>query len=212
MAGRNGPAWSNEEWLSGLREPGNVGGEAHEALLALLRQGLRGALRDRPEAISWVEDFAQDAAVRILRDLPQFRGESQFTTWALSIAMRVAFDELRRKRWKDVSLDTLVNAGDAQHPSAMQDADARLDRQKIFGLLHAAIQRRLTARQREALMAEFKGMPQSEIARHLGLTRNAVYKLTHDARKSLLRALLEVGVTVEAVRWALSNQGASDEA
>jgi RNA polymerase sigma-70 factor (ECF subfamily) len=212
MVGRSGPGWSNEDWLSGLRDRGPHGVKAHEALLALLRQGLQGALRDRPQAIVWVDDFAQDAAVRILKDLHQFRGESQFATWALSIAMRVAFDELRRKRWKDVSLESLLDAGDAHHPSTLHHPDAHLDRQKIFGLLHHAIQTRLTSKQREALLAEFKEMPQSEIARHLGLTRNAVYKLTHDARKSLLRGLLDAGITVETVRWALSTQGASDEA
>lgn len=207
MVGRSNPTWSNEEWLDSLRGVGPHALKAHEGLLALLCQGLRRALRDRPEAMAWVEDFAQDAAVRILQDLYQFRGDSQFATWALSIAMRVAFDELRRKRWKDVSLDNLLNAGDAHHPSKAQDQDAGLDRQKIFFALHRAIETQLTARQRTALLAEFKGMPQSEIARQLGLTRNAVYKLTHDARKNLKRGLSQAGITMETVRWALATKG-----
>ncbi|WP_052200905.1 RNA polymerase sigma factor [Terriglobus sp. TAA 43] len=212
MVVRSSSSWSNEQWLSGLRSAGSHGAEAHEALLGLLCQGLRRALRDRPEAISWVEDFAQDAAVRILIDLHQFRGESQFATWALAIAMRVAFDELRRKRWKDVSLDALLDSGDAHHPSMWQRQDASFDQQRIFKALRHAIETQLTVRQRTALIAEFKEMPQTEIARHLGVTRNALYKLTHDARKNLKRCLSESGITMETVRWALSNQGDFDEA
>src|SRR3954471_21436115 len=37
-----------------------------------------------------------------------FRGESRFTTWAQKIAVRVAFTELRRLRWHDVSLDEVL--------------------------------------------------------------------------------------------------------
>ncbi len=55
-----------------------------------------------------IEDFAQDALVKILGNLDSFRGESHFTTWAQKIAVRAAFTELRRKEWCDVSLQDLV--------------------------------------------------------------------------------------------------------
>ena len=178
----------------------------------MLCQGLRRALSDRPDALNWIEDFAQDSALCILQDIHQFRGDSHFTTWALSIAMRTAFDELRRKRWKDISLDVLISTGDTHHPSTLQTTERDLDRQKLFTTLRHAIDTQLTVKQRKALIAEFKEMPQLEIARQLGTTRNAVYKLTHDARKSLKSKLAEAGITAEMVRWALTTEGAADEA
>ena len=51
----------------------------------------------------------------------------------------------------------------------------------------------LTEKQRTALLAEFKGMPQEEIGRRMGSNRNAVYKLTHDARKRLKQGLESAG-------------------
>ena len=65
--------------------------------------------------------------------------------------------------------------------------------------MQQVIENRLTDKQRTALLAELKGMPQDEIARHLGSNRNAVYKLTHDARKKLKQGLEEAGFTAEDV-------------
>ena len=47
------------------------------------------------------------------------------------------------------------------------------------------------------MLAELKGMPQDEIAEQLGSSRNALYKLTHDARKKLKERLEVAGFTAE---------------
>jgi RNA polymerase sigma-70 factor (ECF subfamily) len=62
-------------------------------------------------------------------------------------------------------------------------------------LIRDLIAEELTVRQRDALFAELEGMPQGEIVRLLGGTRNSVYKLLHDARKALRRALERRGIT-----------------
>ena len=61
--------------------------------------------------------------------------------------------------------------------------------------MQSSIEHDLTEKQRTALLAELKGMPQDEIARQLGSNRNAIYKLTHDARKKLRAALEAAGYT-----------------
>jgi DNA-directed RNA polymerase specialized sigma24 family protein len=53
--------------------------------------------------------------------------------------------------------------------------------------------------QREALLAELQRMPQDEIARQLGSNRNALHKLTHDARKRLRQGLETAGFTAEDI-------------
>jgi RNA polymerase sigma-70 factor (ECF subfamily) len=66
--------------------------------------------------------------------------------------------------------------------------------------MHRVIETDLTDRQRQALVAELRGMPQAEIALQMGLTRNALYKLTHDARQNLKRGLEAVGIGADEVR------------
>ena len=51
-------------------------------------------------------------------------------------------------------------------------------------------------------MAELKGMPHAEIATSRGGTRNAVYKLTHDARKRVQAQLQAAGIFAHDVLWA----------
>ena len=70
--------------------------------------------------------------------------------------------------------------------------------------MQRVIKDQLTDRQRTALLAELKGMPQDEIARHLGSNRNAVYKLTHDARKKLKHGLEAAGYTAEDIVAAIA--------
>ena len=155
----------------------------------------------------FLEDVVQDALVRILERLPQFEGRSRFLTWAMSVAIRVAMSELRRRRWKDVSLDDVIADADLTPGRAIDDEpgpDAQWEREAILAAMHEVIRNGLTEKQREALLAELRGMPQDEIARHLGSNRNALYKLTHDARKRLKRGLEAAGFTAEDIGAAFA--------
>jgi RNA polymerase sigma-70 factor (ECF subfamily) len=101
------PDRTNEEWLTELRGPERD--QALADLRAILVRGLGYAMADRSQVTEAdLQDFAQEALLKILAGLDSFRGESRFTTWAHKIAVRVAFTELRRRRWKDVSLQDLV--------------------------------------------------------------------------------------------------------
>jgi RNA polymerase sigma-70 factor (ECF subfamily) len=174
-------------------------------LRVVLVRGLRGALAGRagggfdPAAI---EDFAQDALVKILGNLDSFRGESRFTTWAQKIAVRVAFTELRRKRWRDVSLQDLV----ARYGAAKARMDTLADpsptpeqllsQQVLPATLERFIVEELTDRQRQALVAvEIEEMPLEEVARRMNTNRNALYKLLHDARRRLKRRVMAEGIS-----------------
>jgi len=198
----------NETWLAHL---GGTGSDQQEALSDLrdaLVRGLRKALSHRAGAgDAFLQDVVQDTLVRILERLPQFEGRSRFLTWAMAVAIRVAMSELRHRRWKDVPLDEVVAGGDLTPGRAIADApgpDAQSEREAILAAMDELIQNGLMEKQREALLAELRGMPQDEIARHLGSNRNAVYKLTHDARKRLKRGLEAAGFTAEDVDAAFA--------
>jgi RNA polymerase sigma-70 factor (ECF subfamily) len=198
----------NETWLAHLGSTGPDQQAALSDLREALLRGLRRALAHRAGAgDGLLEDVVQDALVRILERLPQFEGRSQFLTWAMSVAIRVAMTELRRRRWKDVSLDEVVAGGDLTPGRAIVDEpgpDAQSEREAILAAMHEVIRTGLTEKQRSALLAELRGMPQDEIARLLGSNRNAIYKLTHDARKRLKRGLEAAGFTAEDIGAAFA--------
>jgi RNA polymerase sigma-70 factor (ECF subfamily) len=193
---------TNQEWLDELRGSGQ--GDALEDLRALLVRGLRYALADRSGVTEAdLEDFGQDALLKILAGLDSFRGESRFTTWAHKIAVNVAFSELRRRRWRDVSLQDLI----AQHedegdfvPAVLTDVaptpEQRTTQQMMLETVQRIIVEELTDRQRTAMVAVMMGgMPLEEVARRMGSNRNALYKLLHDARRRLKKRVLALGMS-----------------
>src|SRR5215203_1869693 len=97
---------TNEQWLMELGEVNPD--EALADLYDLLVRGLRAAFGGCGGGVDAnIEDFAQEAMIKITGNLDTFRGESRFTTWAQKIAMNVALTELKRRRWRDVSLQDL---------------------------------------------------------------------------------------------------------
>jgi len=195
---------SNSDWLSDLRSPGTRHDAAISDLRAFLVRSLGYALRDRTNVRQDdIEDFAQDAVLRILDKLESFRGESRFTTWAQAVAVRVAFSALRRRRWRDVSLDSLTEDMDGDFsPTFMADPSRSPEDQAMLATLWESMRRiideELTDRQREALVAvRFHGMPLEEVALRMDTNRNALYKLLHDARKRLKERMMAEGMSPE---------------
>ena len=199
---------SNEEWVEALSGP-NPNEDAIEALRTILVRGLRFALSSRVQGDidMLVEDFVQDALIRILDKIDTFRGESRFTTWAQKIAVRVAFSELRRQRWKDISLQDLMPAENESSdfiPAVLSDPgptpEDQTTQQTMIDMVMRLIREELTDRQRQVIMAVMVGgMPLEEVARRMDTNRNALYKLIHDARKRLSKRMAKEGVTPEEV-------------
>jgi len=197
---------SNAEWIADLSGPDPS--EAIAELRAILIRGLRYALSSRVQGDldMMVDDFVQDALVRILDKLDTFRGESRFTTWAQKITVRVAFSELRRQRWKDISLQDLIPLDDTGDftPAVLSDPGPNPEQQTTQQLMTDMVMRlvmeELTDRQREVMLAVMVGgMPLEEVARRMDTNRNALYKLIHDARKRLQKRLDLEGLTLDEV-------------
>jgi RNA polymerase sigma-70 factor, ECF subfamily len=199
---------SNAAWLVELLDPGPIGRRAQRDLRELILRALTRGLSSRPEAAASLEDFAQESVVRISGQLSSFRDESRFTTWAIAVAMRVSFSALRRRHWRDVSIESLVagpdgapHAGEPPDPSTLSPERAAA-RSEILTHLERCVLETLTERQRQVVIAELRAMPQEEITAQLGKSRNAIYKLGHDARRAMQRALEEAGYSKDTIRWA----------
>jgi RNA polymerase sigma-70 factor (ECF subfamily) len=204
-------ARTNEEWLNDLRGPDRE--KAIADLREILIRGLTYSLSSRVknDLDVLVQDFVQDALLRILDNLESFRGESMFTTWAQKIAVRVAFTEFRRKRWENVSLQDLVpeDSGDLV-PSFLADPSPDPEKQvnqvMLTEMISKMINEGLTDRQRTAMMAIMAGgMPLEEVAKRMDTNRNALYKLLHDARKQMRKLLMAEGITPQDVLAAFED-------
>ncbi len=207
------PTRTNEQWLADLQVEGPARESALEDLRAVVVSGLPYALSrwvssSDPQFNFLVEEVAQETLVRTLSRLHTFEGRSQFTTWVHKIAIRIALSELRRKRWRDSSLDELVDDEEAPAPeSLLEDSGAgpeeAVERADMMARVKRIIAEELTDRQREALvMLGIQDLPMDEAARRLKTNRNALYKLLHDARLRLKRRLTMEGLNAQEVLTA----------
>jgi len=206
------PQRTNSQWLRDLQGPDKD--QAIADLRGILIRGLTYALSSKikTDLNQLFEDFVQDALLRILDNLETFRGESRFTTWAQKIAVRVAFTELRRQRWKDISLQDLLPEDSFDFtPTVLADPSPDPEKSANQTMLAEMVQKMiaedLTDRQRTAMMAIMVGgMPLEEVARRMDTNRNALYKLIHDARKRLQQSLLAQGMTPQEVLAAFEGE------
>ena len=196
----------NASWIRDLRACGPVQAEALADLRELLLRGLAKSFQARGAVEqAFVEDIVQQALVQILDRLDQFQGRSRLTTWAMAIAVRLAMSALRRKRWQDVSLESMsapIEDTPAWDRDDTTSPPQHAEQHAIVETLNRLIDATLTEKQWLALTAELGGMPLEEIARRMGSNINAVYKLLHDARQRLKHGLAAAGYTAEDVRSA----------
>jgi RNA polymerase sigma-70 factor (ECF subfamily) len=191
--------FADSEWVDRLASDDAVVREEAASLLHLrLARYLHTQLVKRGVSEDCVADVVQESVLRVLDRFHTFRGDSRFISWATAVGVRTGMELIRRQYWKTQSLGDLVKNDDVDLTQAWETgatASGTEDhREEILGVLSDLIRDALTDRQRLVLLAEIKGMPSSEIARELGSTRGAIYKVGHDARKRLKAELERRGI------------------
>ncbi len=197
---------TNDEWLQALSKPGSQQDAALADLRIILINGLQRGLLGRvdtsaPEFETMAEDFVQEALLKILAKQDTFAGRSKFTTWAHKITIHIALTELRRKRWKNSSLEQITEREDGEYtPSFTADPAPPPENQTARNamLLHInkLIENELTDKQRTVMRASiFEGKPTAVVAKQMDMKPNAVYKLLHDARLRLKKTLEKEGLS-----------------
>jgi len=186
------------EWLRGLSAEGPVREETVSRLRALLLRVARAVATQRRASVpdrglEEVDDLchqaASDAAMAILRKLPDFRGDSRFTTWACKFVMFEISTRLRRHAWRHRKIEPNEQVLDRLVDSALP-ALTRLEQTETLHFLQRAIRDDLTDRQRLIFQAAvLDEVPIDVLAERLDSTRGAIYKILHDARARLRRAL-----------------------
>ena len=213
---------TNEMWLEHLRDGSPYQAEAIEALRKYLQRAVIIYLHSRSDLNRLAEgelqqmsqDFAQDALLKIQSSLDSFRGRSKFTTWAAKIAANHTISELRRAKWRDLSLDAITESGTSLQEiltldsTPGSDPDTESERRQVWRVIADVINNDLTERQRQVLVAvRVDNIPMAEVARLLDTNINNIYKLLHDARLKLKRGLQEVGWDPQYILQLFSESG-----
>lgn len=213
---------TNETWLEELRDGHPDQAQALEDLRQYLERGVLSYLRTRsdlnylaePELQQMSEDFTQDALLKIQENLDSFQGKSKFTTWATKIAANHTISELRRARWRDLSLDTITESGTALQEilnletTPGSNPDTQSERRQVWRAIVEVINNELTERQRQVLVAvRVENMPVNKVAELLGTNPNNVYKLLHDARQKLKQRLEGLGLETDYILNLFSEAG-----
>jgi RNA polymerase sigma-70 factor (ECF subfamily) len=145
------------------------------------------------------EDLAQDALLRALRALPNFRGECQLSTWVYRITVNTwknrVRSEKRRGLWKLLPLDFLFSRdGDEPGPAEPAAADAPLDSSLQTSEDGAQVQKALLELDEESraviVLRELQGQSYQEIAEALELPVGTVKSRLSRAREALKQRLL----------------------
>ncbi len=148
---------------------------------ALVWRLLAGRARHR------VEDLVQETFVRVLRALPEWNpsGSASLQTWMLTIAARVALNELRRPEM----------AGIVDEPAAPRGerADASAERQRLGAAIGAAVAALPDAQRAVFVLREYHELEYDDIASALELDLNTVKSRLSRARAAM-RAHLEAAL------------------
>ncbi|MFT3696123.1 MAG: sigma-70 family RNA polymerase sigma factor [Kofleriaceae bacterium] len=149
--------------------------------------------QDRVHALVWrllagrhqhrAQDLTQETFVRVLRALPEWdpQGPAKTSTWILTIATRLALNELRRPIQNELP-DEIV-------------ADDRPDREVARKRLGAAIAKAMTTLDDDhravLVLREFHGLDYTDIAAALDLELGTVKSRLSRARAQMRTALAE---------------------
>jgi RNA polymerase sigma-70 factor (ECF subfamily) len=130
-------------------------------------------------------DATQETALRFLKQLPSYRGESRLTTWSMGIAINVV-REMRRTSARAV-LDDGQIAGARPAGGAGPREAAAADEEKR--LIRAALAD-LPERQREAVLLRFfEDLSVEETAAAMQCAAGTVKATIHQALKSLKKKI-----------------------
>ena len=199
-----GRSEQNRSWTTSLSAPGpdreRAARELYEYLLRAARSEFAGRSESRrltgAERDDLTHQAAADAVLSVMRRLPDFRGDSRFTTWARSFVAFEVRTKIRQHDRRRTTLQMLTDGEWDRIPSTSPTApDEEAEAAELKQAVMAAIATALTARQRRVFVSiVVEGSSIDQVASELGSNRNAIYQLMFHARRNLRHQLIERGL------------------
>ncbi|MBU3912229.1 MAG: sigma-70 family RNA polymerase sigma factor [Candidatus Omnitrophica bacterium] len=140
------------------------------------------------------EDLTQEVFIRVYKSASTYVPRAQFKTWLYKIARNTSLNELRRYKYRAVSLNTTIEIDGEQIPRQIEDKKIRRpDEILIHSETVQAVKRAIYAlpeRQRVVIiLRRYEGFSYQEIARTMKISEKAVKSLLSRARENLKNAL-----------------------
>jgi RNA polymerase sigma-70 factor, ECF subfamily len=198
----------SRDWLRCLANDGQDGRSRIERerclaqLHGMLVRAARAELRRRSgtarieghEREDMAHQAADDAMLAIIRKLGEFRGESQFTTWAYKFVMLEVSAQLGRRFRHHATVRIGDEAWDRIPDRLGVDPARHAESAELAAALRTAVAGSLSERQRRVFVALIvEGVPLDALTAELGSTRNAIYKTMFDARRKIRAHLVAHG-------------------
>lgn len=196
-------AVENRRWTAALTDSGPARERAADELYGYLLRAARSELARRsdssrlsgPERDDLTHQAAADALVSIIRRIPDFRGDSMFTTWARTFVTFEVRVKIRQHDRRSASQTLTAEEWDHLPSARSSSPEAEVEGVELKQAVVAAMATALTARQRfvfEGLVVE--GSSIDHLATELECNRNAIYQLMFHARRNLRRHLASQGL------------------
>ncbi len=132
-----------------------------------------------------VEDLVQETFVRVLRALPSFdpAGPASLSTWMLTIATRLALNELRRQPMPAIHVSEF--------------ADSEVERRQLGNTIATAVAKLPDDQRAVLVLREYHGLDYNQIATvldlELGTVKSRMSRARAALREHLLIAMPELG-------------------
>ena len=160
-------------------------------------------LGPRPE----VEDVVQEVFIQVFRSLPNFRGESRFTTWLHRVTVNVTLMHLRSARSRPRLGNELLEEPAAPEGSSPADHAARNQRLRaLYKILDT-----LSDKKRAVfILHDLDGVPAAQIAAMVDSPVLTVRTRLFSARREVYAAMAE-DPTLESIARDLAAADATSE-
>jgi RNA polymerase sigma-70 factor (ECF subfamily) len=179
-------------------------GEAFDRLIAVHTDRIFGLLLNLTGSREEAEDLAQECFLRAYRALGSFRGGSAFYTWLYRIAVNLARSSGRRKvRRREVEVPmSAMNAtghdaadGDSgfEFAASVEAPGEAMHRAEMIARVREALEDIKREHREVVVLRDMEGLDYEQIARLVGISREAVKSRLHRARGELASRLKEMG-------------------
>jgi RNA polymerase sigma-70 factor (ECF subfamily) len=135
------------------------------------------------------EDVAQQVFLNVWKSAPRWRPEAKVTTWVMTIAKRLVFNESRRRGRTRVVPQSGEDQGMHEFPDVAPGPDRRMLDQELHHAVEAAMASLGEKERLAVVLRRHEGMPYEEIAQVLGTSVPALKSLLFRARNTLREKL-----------------------
>ena len=139
------------------------------------------------------EDLMQEAFLQVYRKLHTFRGDSAFSTWLHRVAVNVVLMSLRKKPWRETSIEEVAGPDNETPPPVLGMEDELLTHSIDRIALERALECLPPGYRLVFALHDILGYEHQEMAEILGCSAGNCKSQLHKARIKLRRVLREQG-------------------